>query len=166
VYQRREKLALVGGKGWLYEAIFDRVRQLGLESEVVFPGYVADEEQALWYHAAGAFIYPSLYEGFGLPVAEALAAGTPVVTSTVSSLPEAGAGIALCVEPQDVEGMAQALYRALTDEEYRQKCRTMAGEVAVQFSAQRMVEQTVAVYERAAQFHAANNNFQRVSYVH
>ncbi len=166
VYQRREKLALVGGKGWLYEAIFDRVRQLGLESEVVFPGYVADEEQALWYHAAGAFVYPSLYEGFGLPVAEALAAGTPVVTSTVSSLPEAGAGVALCIEPQDVEGMAQALYRALTDEEYRQKCRTMAGEVARQFSAQRMVEQTVAVYERAAQIHAANNNFQRVSYVH
>ncbi len=62
--------------------------------------------------------------------------------------------------------MAQALYRALTDEEYRQKCRTMAGEVARQFSAQRMVEQTVAVYERAAQIHAANNNFQRVSYVH
>jgi glycosyltransferase involved in cell wall biosynthesis len=166
VYQRREKLALVGGKGWLYEAIFDRVRQLGLESEVVFPGYVADEEQALWYHAAGAFVYPSLYEGFGLPVAEALASGTPVVTSTVSSLPEAGAGIALCVEPQDVEAMAQALYRALTDQEYRQKCRTMAGEVARQFSARRMVEQTIAVYEQAAQFHAANNNFQRVSYVH
>lgn len=165
-HQRTEKLVLAGGKGWLYEAIFDRVRQLGLESEVIFPGYVADEEQSLWYHAAGAFVYPSLYEGFGLPVAEALAAGTPVVTSTVSSLPEAGAGIALCVEPQDVEAMAEALYRTLTDQEYRQKCRMMASSVAEQFSARRMVEQTVAVYEQAAQLHAANNNFQRVSYVH
>jgi glycosyltransferase involved in cell wall biosynthesis len=166
VYQRTEKLVLAGGKGWLYEAIFDRVRQLGLESEVIFPGYVADEEQSLWYHVAGAFVYPSLYEGFGLPVAEALAAGTPVVTSTVSSLPEAGAGIALCVEPQDVEAMTEALYRALTDQEYRQKCRMMASSVAEQFSARRMVEQTIAIYEQAAQFHAANNNFQRVSYVH
>ena len=165
-HQRTEKLALAGGKGWLYEEIFDRVRQLELESEVCFPGYVADEEQALWYHAAGAFVYPSLYEGFGLPVAEALASGTPVVTSTVSSLPEAGAGIALCVEPQDVEAMAEAMYRTLTDQEYRQKCRTMASDVAEQFSARRMAEQTIAVYEQAAQFHAANNNFQHVSYVH
>ncbi|HEV7237401.1 MAG TPA: glycosyltransferase family 1 protein, partial [Ktedonobacteraceae bacterium] len=90
IYGRPEKLVLAGGKGWLYDAIFDRVRQLGLESEVVFPGYVADTEQALWYAAATVFVYPSLYEGFGIPVAEALACGTPVVTSNVSSLPEAG----------------------------------------------------------------------------
>jgi glycosyltransferase involved in cell wall biosynthesis len=166
VHHRAEKLVLAGGKGWLYDAIFDRVRQLGLESEVIFPGYVGDVEQTLWYYAASAFIYPSLYEGFGLPVAEALACGTPVVTSNVSSLPEAGAGIALCVEPQDVHAMAEALYQALTDQKYREKCRTMAASVAEQFSARRMVEQTIAVYERAAQLHASNNNFQRASYVH
>lgn len=161
-----EKLVLAGSKGWLYETIFDRVQQLGLQSEVVFPGYVADEEQALWYQAAGAFIYPSLYEGFGLPVAEALAGGTPVVTSNVSSLPEAGAGIALCVDPHDVAAMAEALYQALTDQTYRQKCRAMAGTIGEQFSASRMVEQTRAVYEQAATIHTSHNNVQRVSFVH
>lgn len=165
-HQRTEKLVLAGGKGWLYNAIFDRVRQLGLESEVIFPGYVADEEQVLWYHAAAAFVYPSLYEGYGMPVTEALACGTPVVTSNVSSLPEAGAGLALCVGPQNVQEMAEALYRAITDQDYRQKCRDMASSIAEQFSARRMVEQIIAVYEQAAQSHAPHKNFQRTSYVH
>jgi glycosyltransferase involved in cell wall biosynthesis len=154
-YQRAEKLVLAGGKGWLYDAIFDRVRQLGLESEVVFPGFVADSEQVLWYAGAAAFAYPSLYEGFGIPVTEALACGTPVVTSNVSSLPEAGANIALTVDPLDVEAMAKALYKALTDVAYRQQCRDMAPSIAQQFSAQRMVEQTIDVYEQAAMHHTA-----------
>ncbi len=153
IYGRTEKLVLAGGKGWLYDAIFDRVRQLGLESEVIFPGYVADTEQALWYAAAEVFVYPSLYEGFGIPVTEALACGTPVVTSNVSSLPEAGFDIALTVEPFNVETMATAIHTALTDEALRQKCRTMAPLVAEKFSAQRMVEQTLRVYERANLLH-------------
>ena len=154
-YQRAEKLVLAGGKGWLYDAIFDRVRQLGLESEVVFPGFVADSEQVLWYTAAAAFAYPSLYEGFGIPVTEALACGTPVVTSNVSSLPEAGANMALTVDPLDVEAMTEALYKALTDGAYRQQCRDIAPSIAQQFSAQRMVEQTIDVYEQAAMHHTA-----------
>jgi glycosyltransferase involved in cell wall biosynthesis len=140
---------LAGGKGWFYDSIFEKVQQLGLESEVIFPGFVADAEQALWYHAASAFIYPSLYEGFGLPVAESLASGTPVVTSNVSSLPEAGADIALTVDPYDVEAIADGLYKALTDLNYRQQCRTLAPLVAQQFSAQTMAAQIIGVYEQA-----------------
>ena len=87
-YAIHEKLVLAGGKGWLYDAIFERVEQLGLSSEVLFAGFVADSELALWYSAASAFVFPSLYEGFGIPVAEALACGVPVITSNVSSLPE------------------------------------------------------------------------------
>ena len=153
IYGRSEKLVLAGGKGWLYDAIFDRVRQLGLASEVIFPGYVADTEQALWYAAADVFVYPSLYEGFGIPVTEALACGTPVVTSNVSSLPEAGFDIALTVDPFDVEAMATAIHTVLTDEALRQKCRTMAPLVAEKFSAQRIVEQTLRVYEQADLLH-------------
>jgi len=145
----QEKLVLAGGKGWFYDAIFEKVQTLNLASEVIFPGFVADAEQALWYSAASAFIYPSLYEGFGLPVAEALACGTPVVTSNVSSMPEAGAGIALVVDPKNVEAMANALYQALVDQNYRQRCRTLAPAVAQQFSAQAMVAQTIGVYEQA-----------------
>jgi len=165
-YGRTEKLVLAGGKGWLYDAIFDRIGQLGLESEVIFPGYVADTEQELWYAAAAAFVYPSLYEGFGIPVTEALVCGIPVVTSTVSSLPEAGADIALTVDPLDGAAMAAAMHTALTDEAYRQKCRVMAPTIAQKFSAQRMVEETIRVYEQAGLVHTtAQGRTQRISFV-
>ncbi|HZO71385.1 MAG TPA: glycosyltransferase family 1 protein [Ktedonobacteraceae bacterium] len=149
-YGRREKLVLAGGKGWLYDAIFEKVRQLELETEVLFPGFVTDAEQALWYQAAAAFAYPSLYEGFGIPVAEALACGVPTVTSNISSLPEAGANIALCVDPHNIEALAQALHRAITDQSYREQCCGMAPSVAQRFSASTMVGQTIAAYEKAA----------------
>jgi glycosyltransferase involved in cell wall biosynthesis len=149
-YAVREKLVLAGSKGWLYDAIFEKVRQHSLESEVVFPGYVLDDEQALWYCAASTFVYPSLYEGFGMPVVEALACGIPVVTSTVSSLPEAGATLALTVHPDDSDALAEALYQSLTDCAYRERCRASVPLVKQQFSAQRMAEQTIAVYEQAA----------------
>ncbi len=146
----REKLVLAGGKGWLYDAIFEKVRQLNMETEVIFPGFVADSEQALWYSAASAFAYPSLYEGFGIPVAEALASGVPTVTSNVSSLPEAGAGVALCVDPHDVQALSEALYKALNDTTFRQQCQRMASSIAQRFSAATMAEQTISVYEQAA----------------
>ncbi|MDQ2902571.1 MAG: glycosyltransferase family 1 protein [Ktedonobacteraceae bacterium] len=161
-YTIQEKLVLAGGKGWLYDAIFEKVQGLGLESEVLFPGYVADADQSLWYHAAAAFAYPSLYEGFGLPVAEALVSGVPVVTSNVSSLPEAGAGVALTVDPHNVEALAEALHKALTEEEFRQRCKVMAPVVAQQFSAQSMGEQTRAVYERAAERRGSRSRSQRI----
>jgi glycosyltransferase involved in cell wall biosynthesis len=150
VYGVREKLVLAGSKGWLYDAIFEKVRQHSLESEVVFPGYVADDEQVLWYSAASTFVYPSLYEGFGMPVVEALACGIPVVTSNVSSLPEAGATLALTVNPDDSNALAEALHQSLTDFAYRERCRASVPLVKQQFSAQSMAEQTIAVYEQAA----------------
>lgn len=151
----RVKLVLAGGKGWLYDAIFARVQQLGLEKEVLFPGFVSDAEQPLWYRAAGAVAYPSLYEGFGIPVAEALACGTPVVTSTVSSLPEAGAGLALTVDPHDIDALAEALQQALCDPSLREKCRAQAPLVSERFSATALARQTIAVYEQAVTSHVA-----------
>ncbi len=150
------KLVLAGSKGWLYEAIFARVQELGLENEVLFPGFVSDAEQPLWYHAASAFVYPSLYEGFGYPVAEALACGIPVVTSTVSSLPEAGMGIALTVDPRDVEAMAAALHRALSDVALQEYCKAQAATVRARFSAAALVQQTISVYEQAVALHVAH----------
>ena len=156
-YGREEKLVLAGGKGWLFDTIFQRVQEFGLESQVLFPGFVSDTEQLLWYHAASAFVYPSLYEGFGMPVTEALACGIPVVTSNISSLPEAGAKLALTVDPQDSEAMARAMNKALTHETLRKNCQTQATMVRQQFSAQRMAEQTMAVYEQAAALHAVKH---------
>ena len=164
-YTIQEKLVIAGGKGWLYDTIFAKVQALGLESEVIFPGFVPDEEQATWYTAASAFVYPSLYEGFGLPVAEALACGTPTVTTTVSSLPEAGVGLALTVEPHDVTAMADALHTALTDAALREKCRDMASTIAERFSAHTMLQQTLRVYEQAAALRTGRGHAQDMSVV-
>ncbi len=164
-YGRSEKLVLAGGKGWLYDSIFERVQRLGLESEVVFPGFVSDAEQLLWYDGASVFVYPSLYEGFGIPVAEALARGVPVVTSNISSLPEAGATLALTVDPNDTEALAGAIFKALTDESVRERCRTLASSIAQRFSPQTMIEQTIAVYEQAAALHASQHRSKSVSLI-
>ena len=161
VYGIREKLVLAGGKGWLYDSIFARVQQLGLEQEVLFPGFVADADQVLWYQSAAVFAYPSLYEGFGIPVAEALACGTPVVTSNISSLPEAGANVALCVDPYDIQALTEALYQALTDQIYRSTCQQQAPAIAQKFSARIMTEKTITTYEQAAALH----NNQRITFV-
>lgn len=106
-------LVLAGAKGWGYAELFTLAQSLEVADEVHWPGYVAADELPWWYNAAAVFAYPSAYEGFGLPVAEALACGRPVVTSTVSSLPEAGGDAALRVPPGEPPALAQALTRAL-----------------------------------------------------
>lgn len=109
------KLVLAGGKGWGYERIFAEVVRLGLENDVLFPGFIPSEEQALWYGAAELFVYPTLYEGFGLPPLEAMACGTPVITSNVASLPEVVGEAGTMVNPQDEAGLAVAMEQLLTD---------------------------------------------------
>jgi glycosyltransferase involved in cell wall biosynthesis len=145
----RARLVLAGGKGWLYDELFARVEALGLDKEVVFPGYVASDELPLWYNAATVLAYPSLYEGFGLPVLEAQACGTPVLTSNVSSLPEAAGGAALMVDPYDVEALAAGLHRLLVDESLRHELRERGLAHAGQFSWTRTAEETARVYWRA-----------------
>ncbi|MCR4405447.1 MAG: glycosyltransferase family 4 protein [Anaerolineae bacterium] len=113
------ELVIAGQKGWLYDSIFARVRELGLEQRVVFPGYVADVDLPALLSGARVFVFPSLYEGFGFPVLEAMACGVPVVCSNASSLPEVAGDAALLVDPLDVKAWGVALERALTDEELR-----------------------------------------------
>jgi glycosyltransferase involved in cell wall biosynthesis len=164
-YGIKEKLVLAGSKGWLYDTIFARVQELDLAKEVIFPGFVADTEQTLWYHAASVFAYPSLYEGFGIPVAEALVCGIPVVTSNISSLPEAGSGLALCVDPHDVAALAEALYRAITDSTLRDQCKAMAPTVAQQFSALTMAARTREVYEQVGVRHFSERRSEKSTFV-
>ena len=106
-------LVLAGARGWWYETLFKLIQTLDLAQVVHLPGYVPESELPLWYNAAAVFAYPSSYEGFGLPVAEALACGRPVVTTTVSSLPEAGGDAALLVPPGEPAALADGLARAL-----------------------------------------------------
>lgn len=110
-------LVLAGAQGWWYHSLLRMITDTQLSDVVHLPGFVPAEDLALWYNAAAAFAYPSTFEGFGLPVAEALACGRPTVTSDSSSLPEAGGLVALRVPPDDVAALTEALARALTPAE-------------------------------------------------
>jgi glycosyltransferase involved in cell wall biosynthesis len=109
--QARESLKLVitGKKGWLYAEIFETVKRLNLKERVVFTGFADDDDLPSIYSMARAFVYPSLYEGFGLPVLEAMACGVPVITSNVPSLVEVAGEAAVLVDPLDVEALARSI---------------------------------------------------------
>lgn len=141
-------LVLVGGRGWLYRELFAKVEDLQLGSKVCFVGYVPDEELPLFYNAAHSLVYPSLYEGFGLPVLEALACGTPVLTSNRSSLPEIAGDAALLVDPCSVDDIAAGMQRLMKDEALRQELRERGLARARQFSWQRTAQETAQVYQR------------------
>jgi glycosyltransferase involved in cell wall biosynthesis len=115
------QLVLAGKRGWLYNELFARVKRLRLEGRVIFPGYVSDEDKAALLSGAVALVYPSLYEGFGLPVLEAMACGTPVLTSNVSSLPEVAGQAALLVDPLDVESIASGIRQLVMDGDLRRR---------------------------------------------
>lgn len=115
----RAVLVLAGRPGWLYSDLFALVRRLGLEGRVLFPGYVRSEDRAALLSGAVAFVFPSLYEGFGLPVLEAQACGCPVVCSNASSLPEVAGDGALMVPPEDVGALADAMARVEADADLR-----------------------------------------------
>ncbi|MCP4536800.1 MAG: glycosyltransferase family 4 protein [Chloroflexi bacterium] len=148
IYDDKTKLVLAGGKGWLYDTLFARVESLGLENAVIFPGYVASDDLPLWYNAATTLAYPSIYEGFGLPVLEAQACGTPVLTSNVSSLPEAAGDAALIVDPYDVEALAAGLNQMLTNEPLRRELRERGLAHASRFSWTRTAQETASVYRQ------------------
>jgi glycosyltransferase involved in cell wall biosynthesis len=136
----------VGGEGWMYQAIFDEVRRFGLEDDVRFPGYAASDTLPLWYSAATAFVYPSFYEGFGLPVLESMACGTPVVTSNRTSLPEVVGSAGVLIEPDDPESIADGLRQLLHNDDARRRLAGAGLQQARQFTWQRTARETAAVY--------------------
>ncbi len=113
------QLVLAGQKGWLYDEVLTQVRKLGLTERVVLTGYVPDADLPVLLSGALAFVFPSLYEGFGLPMLEAMACETPVVCSNVSSLPEVAGEAALLVDPLDTESLVNAIGQIVTDEGLR-----------------------------------------------
>jgi glycosyltransferase involved in cell wall biosynthesis len=122
-----------------------------LEEHVVhLPGFVAEEDKPALYRGAAAFIFPSRYEGFGLPPLEALACGTPVVGSNVSSIPEVVGDGGLLLPPDDVEGMAKALVKLATDTDFRAELSRRALAQASRFSCEKMAQETLAAYREAA----------------
>jgi len=153
-------LLLVGGKGWLYDDLFACREALNLTDQVHFVGYVPAEDLPLWYNAAKLFVYPSLYEGFGLPPLEAMACGTPVITSATSSLPEVVGTAGLLVDPTDVEALAAAMQRVLSDKDLQAEMQRAGLEQASAFSWRRTALQTAGSYRRALQQPPAMTEFQ------
>jgi glycosyltransferase involved in cell wall biosynthesis len=149
IYDRRSKLVLVGGKGWLYDDVFAKVEALGLSEAVVFQGYVTNEDLPWWYNAASVFAYPSLYEGFGMPILEAQACGTAVLASNVPPLPETAGDAALLADPQDVEALAANLNRLLTNRSLRCQLEAQGLAHARQFTWARTAQETARAYRRA-----------------
>jgi len=142
-----DALVIVGKRGWLYGDLFARLERSPVQDKVILPGYVPDDDLPAVYAGAQALAFPSLYEGFGLPVLEAMACGTPVACSDTSSLPEVAGDAALCFDPSDAADIAGALRRLLSDKELCEALRQRGFEQASRFSWRRVAAETKAVYD-------------------
>ncbi len=142
------RFVLVGPRTFKQTPISAVVEELKIAEKVIILGPVEDSALPFVYGGAQAFLFPSFYEGFGLPVLEAMACGTPVITSTSSSLPEVAGKAALLVDPQSVDEMTSALHRILEDSVLRRKLREDGLEQAARFTWEQTAQQTLEVYQR------------------
>ncbi len=143
------RLVCVGDRGGQEFKIRQRASQLGIEERLLLLGHVAQEALPAIYQGSAAFLYPTLYEGFGLPVVEAMASRVPVITSNTSSLKEIAAGYADLVNPLDVDGMARAIVRAVSDADHRKSLRKLGQRRAEDFRWRQAAEKTLEIYLRA-----------------
>jgi glycosyltransferase involved in cell wall biosynthesis len=144
------KLVIIGDEISKHPALRRAVHRHNLHKHVRFLGFVSDETLAVLYRLAAVFVFPSLYEGFGLPPLEAMASGTPVVTSNVSSLPEVVGDAAVLVDPYDAQSIADGLVRTLSDPELRTTLRRRGLERAKTYSWERSIQQVHRIYQEVA----------------
>jgi glycosyltransferase involved in cell wall biosynthesis len=148
---RDVKLVLAGGRGWYYDELFRSVRVAGVEDAVILPGYVPSDELPAWYGSALAFVFPSWTEGFGLPVLEAMACGTPVLCSRTASPPEVTQDAALIFEVDHEDALVHFLQLMVDQSALREELVQRGLARAAQFSWRRTAMETLAVYEEAAE---------------
>lgn len=149
VYKEKDcpKLVLAGRKGWLFESIFDKVKQLDIEENVIFTGYIDDDEKVRLICGAIAFIFPSLYEGFGTPPLEAMACGVPVIVSNRASLPEVVGNGGIQVPIGEVKRLSKAMYDLVYDKTIRMNMKQRGLNQANKFSWQRTVSLLMGIYQ-------------------
>lgn len=146
-------LVIVGKKAWMFEEIFKEFHELKLENKIIFTGYVEDIHLPIIYSYATLFVYPSIFEGFGLPVLEAMACGVPTITSNVTSLPEVAGDACVFVDPYDEQDISDAICNLLNDKTKRDMLSARGLLQADKFSWKRTAEETVKIY----------NNYRRKS---
>ncbi len=141
------KFVIVGKKGWLYSPIFEKIKQLDLQDKIIFTDYIDEEDLPYLYNLADLFVLASLYEGFGLPILEAMACGCPVVTANTSSMPEVAGDATLLVNPLSIEEIKNAMEKILTDKRLREELINKGFEQAKKFSWKNTAEETLKVYK-------------------
>jgi glycosyltransferase involved in cell wall biosynthesis len=143
------QLVIVGGQGWKDQALSRVIKESDMQHDVILLGFAPSDELPFLYRSAEAFVYPSQYEGFGMPLLEAMASGTPVITGNLSSLPEAVGGAALLVDPRDEAALEQAIIRLISDRSLREELIAEGHDRARQFTWARAAQATADVYRRA-----------------
>lgn len=144
------ELVIIGKKGWMYEEILRKPADLGIEESVKFLDFVPDEDLGFFYENAICYVLPSLYEGFGLPVLEAMSYGCPVITSNVSSLPEAGGDAALYADPKNPEEIADKIFMLMKNKSLREELIQKGFKQVQKFSWEKSAKETLRVLEEAA----------------
>jgi glycosyltransferase involved in cell wall biosynthesis len=142
------KLVVVGRYGWMYEEVFRQIEALNLKDNVFLAGYISQEDLPMVYNLASLFVYPTLYEGFGLPSLEAMACGLPVISTNVSSLPEIIGDAGVLVPPDDVDSLYQAIQKVLKDEKLSEDLIQKGLEQAAKFTWERTARSTLQVYRQ------------------
>jgi glycosyltransferase involved in cell wall biosynthesis len=140
------QLRIIGGKGWLNTDIFNLITKLGLKDNIEFKGYVNDAELIENYRKAKCFVLPSLYEGFGLPILEAMSQGCPVITSNISSIPEVAGDAAILVDPNNVKMLSEKIKEVITNDTLEKKLIQLGYENVKRFNWETCAQQTIALY--------------------
>jgi len=146
-YKVEHQLVLIGKKGWNYEPIFTAIQNSPCKDEIHHLDYLSNELVALFYSKADVFLYPSHYEGFGLPVLEAMKLGTPVITSNTSSIPEVTGNAAILIDPNDYMQLAEAILQVISDSQLRQNLINKGKIRADLFSWERTAKETLKAYK-------------------
>ncbi|MBI3951519.1 MAG: glycosyltransferase family 4 protein [Acidobacteria bacterium] len=156
------QLVIVGRRAWLYKSIFHEAHRSRYAGDVILTDYVPETDLPGLYSGATAFVYPSIFEGFGLPVLEAMACGTPVITSNSSALPEVVGDAGLMVDPYNEEALAKAILRVVDDAQLRARLSKQSLLQAAKFSWRRTAELTLEVYQGVAEVKAKMGAHARV----
>ncbi len=143
----KASLVIVGGKGWYYEELFEKIDYLKLQDRVIFTGYASEEEILHFYNMADLFVYPSFYEGFGLPLLEAMVCGCPVLASNVSSIPEVVGDAGHLVDPYNINDIADGILKVLSNEELKGRMISLGLERSKLFSWEKCVNETKKIYD-------------------
>lgn len=142
-----QKLVIAGMKDFLYQKVFDTVKHLKLNEDIIFTGRVEQEDLPIIYNGADFFVFPSFAEGFGVPPLEAMACGIPVITSNTTSFPEVVGDAGIMVDPQNIDELSQAMYTLIKDADLRRKLKNRGLERSKLFSWHRTADKVLRIYE-------------------